>query len=892
RSLVEGQELSSFQQQAVVWTPDSVRQALDNVVKQNCCWGKKPVEEMEIKSMIQSDLWYIKMISFTEARSTEKKSGPYKGGDVDKDGTPPGEWSMDVPQPEHFESSTKRYKVPYSEVLTQCQKCGGRGNTTCKLCDGYGWIWCKKCNGKRWLWCSKCEKKGTAGKGRGSTSGGDGEKGAGKNSSKGHDEKGGGKDSSKGHDDDKGYGKGGTDYEDKGKGRGSMDGSKGAEKGKGKDTYKGYDDKGDGKGKSGYEDSGKGRGSMEKGAGKNSSKGHDEKGGGKDSSKGHDDDKGHGKGGTDYEDKGKGRGSMDGSKGAEKGSGKDSSKGHGKDNSSSSSSSDAEEEEECGVCKNSGWYWCKPCDSKGWKHCQKCKQSGRVTCEDCEGCGMLLSYSELVVVHSNHKWEKKWSAAESPVTVQELRESSGRVMCFQAKWVEEEFHRANVAPDPPSNVPWQLAVLAEPLCTVHKAVRLAKLPADAAGCRVVVVGDGAVGLLLLQVLRAKGAWVAVVGGTSSRRRRAAALGADMVLNASDGPVSLAESLASKDPGAELPSLAFEAAGHPAAVSSAVRLVAPGGRVILLGLSGNQLAEICTDEVVLRQLTIQGSLSSDPEDWPAVQELLSRGQLESVVTHVMQGLENYTEAIEKVRCPPEGMIKVIVEPEGKTDKRRRTAPMPMGGQLGAQGQGDPEMKFAATGPRTYRMAEEVKGTRFAVHVNGKGCSSLDSWHEPLRAAAVLLKNERLSLVLPKSGGSHFMCGTFAAPRCPRYVALVTILGLLYLVAESPGQSEELGADMTRLIVLTDRRSLVVGWVPLDHGTRGGRPDLEAGEGMVTLRVPLHKTATGGGVEMTFRQLRCACRAASAPLCPYHAALRHIARLKAAGVWFRDRPLFQV
>ncbi|CAE7196193.1 Ssuh2 [Symbiodinium microadriaticum] len=413
----------------------------------------------------------MKMISFTEARSTEKKSGPYRGGEVDKDGTPPGEWSMEVPQPEHFESSTKRYKVPYSEVLTQCQRCDGRGNTTCKPCDGYGWIWCKKCNGKRWLWCDECEKKGTAGKGRGSTSG-DGEKGAGKDSSKGHDEKGGGKDSSKGHDDDKGHGKGDVDREDKGKGRGSMDSSKGVEKlfchridliffllwsgrkgstmalfalwkGNGKDTYKGYDEKGDGKGKSGYEDSGKGRGSIEKGAGKDSSKGHDEKGGGKDSSKGHDDDKGHGKGDVDREDKGKGRGSMDSSKGVEKlvcywkalkGSGKDSSKGHAKDSSSSSSS----EEEECGICKNSGWYWCLSCDKKGWNHCQKCKQSGRVTCEDCEGCGMFLSYSELVVVHSNHKWEKKWSAAESPVTVQELRDSSGRVMCFQAKWVEDK----------------------------------------------------------------------------------------------------------------------------------------------------------------------------------------------------------------------------------------------------------------------------------------------------------------------------------------------------------------------------------------------------------------------------------------------------------------------
>ena len=57
---------------------------------------------------------------------------------------------------------------------------------------------------------------------------------------------------------------------------------------------------------------------LRKGAGKDSSKGHDEKGGGKDSSKGRDDDKGHGKGDVDREDKGKGRGSMDSSKGVEK----------------------------------------------------------------------------------------------------------------------------------------------------------------------------------------------------------------------------------------------------------------------------------------------------------------------------------------------------------------------------------------------------------------------------------------------------------------------------------------------------------------------------------------------------------------------------------------------
>ena len=68
------------------------------------------------------------------------------------------------------------------------------------------------------------------------------------------------------------------------------------------------------------------------------------------------------------------------------------------------------------------------------------------------------------------------------------------------------------------------------------------------------------------------------------------------------------------------------------------------------------------------------------------------------------------------------------------------------------------------------------------------------------------------------------------------------------------------------------------------------DLEAAGGTVTLRVPLHKSATGGQTELTMRQLRCACRAAVAPLCPYHAAVRHMDRLKTAGLWFRDRPLF--
>ena len=55
-------------------------------------------------------------------------------------------------------------------------------------------------------------------------------------------------------------------------------------------------------------------------------------------------------------------------------------------------------------------------------------------------------------------------------------------------------------------------------------------------------------------------------------------------------------------------------------------------------------------------------------------------------------------------------------------------------------------------------------------------------------------------------------------------------------------------------------------------------------------PQDKTAQGGERELTARQLRCACGVRSRPMCPAHAAMRHVSRLKVAGFWRRGGPLF--
>ena len=60
--------------------------------------------------------------------------------------------------------------------------------------------------------------------------------------------------------------------------------------------------------------------------------------------------------------------------------------------------------------------------------------------------------------------------------------------------------------------------------------------------------------------------------------------------------------------------------------------------------------------------------------------------------------------------------------------------------------------------------------------------------------------------------------------------------------------------------------------------------------VQLSIPLHKTSTGGGDQITQRQLKCACGTSTRPLCPKCAAQRHLRRLHQADMGSPDGPLF--
>ena len=145
----------------------------------------------------------------------------------------------------------------------------------------------------------------------------------------------------------------------------------------------------------------------------------------------------------------------------------------------------------------------------------------------------------------------------------------------------------------PGTVDEALGALVEPGGNAVRAVRGASLPP---GGRLLVVGPGTIGLLVAMVARAQGAEVHVLGRDRPSLATAAGLGLERCWTASDLDRSLAFDAvvdASDDP--QVPALAAE-------------LVEPGGRVVLVGLSGRP-SLLDTRTLALKDVTAVGVLSA-------------------------------------------------------------------------------------------------------------------------------------------------------------------------------------------------------------------------------------------------------------------------------------------
>jgi 2-desacetyl-2-hydroxyethyl bacteriochlorophyllide A dehydrogenase len=169
-------------------------------------------------------------------------------------------------------------------------------------------------------------------------------------------------------------------------------------------------------------------------------------------------------------------------------------------------------------------------------------------------------------------------------------------------------------------------LLAEPLAVVVRAVGRG---APTRGETAAIVGAGTLGLLALQVLRARGARVMVTSRSRRRFALASELGADATHATVDGPLADA---ARRFSGREGVDLVVETAGTAEAVTHALELVRPGGRVVLTGLP-HEPTSVSFFSVVRREVTLIGSMIYQDE-FPEALRLVDSGAVRTapLITH--------------------------------------------------------------------------------------------------------------------------------------------------------------------------------------------------------------------------------------------------------------------
>jgi 2-desacetyl-2-hydroxyethyl bacteriochlorophyllide A dehydrogenase len=219
----------------------------------------------------------------------------------------------------------------------------------------------------------------------------------------------------------------------------------------------------------------------------------------------------------------------------------------------------------------------------------------------------------------------------------------------------------------PDRVGLDVAALCEPLAVSEHAInQLPSLPRP--DQTALVLGCGAIGLGVIQLLKARGLTKIYASEISSTRRNSAIFfGARKVLNPKETDVG--EELRQFTGGAG-PHIVFECAGVPASMQTALDAVRTHGTIVVVALQPPQY-KIDSNPILHKELSVRGSLSHKREDYANVLRMLDEGSLkpESMITNVVPLERTVADGVMSLAKGDEGLIKVLVKvnPEEKTQQ---------------------------------------------------------------------------------------------------------------------------------------------------------------------------------------------------------------------------------
>jgi len=207
----------------------------------------------------------------------------------------------------------------------------------------------------------------------------------------------------------------------------------------------------------------------------------------------------------------------------------------------------------------------------------------------------------------------------------------------------------------PDNMSFGEGAMVEPLSVAVHAARIA--PVKNGDC-IAVLGAGPIGLSTLECALHAGATKAFVTDPLEYRLEfAKKFGADVVINPEKEDVVSTIMAATGGRGVDI---AFEASGADSPAQQALDITAPGGKMMWIGIPGEEPVPLDVHEARRKELVIK-MVRRFCHDYPTAIDLVSNGSVDvkSMITHTFP-LEKVEEAFKIVEAYADGVIRAVIE----------------------------------------------------------------------------------------------------------------------------------------------------------------------------------------------------------------------------------------
>jgi L-gulonate 5-dehydrogenase len=198
-----------------------------------------------------------------------------------------------------------------------------------------------------------------------------------------------------------------------------------------------------------------------------------------------------------------------------------------------------------------------------------------------------------------------------------------------------------------------VAALAEPFSIAVRAVNRGRI---AAGERVVVLGAGPIGQAVAVAAAERGAEVLAIDPVADRLEISRALGAQALAWTTAAEVA---QQARAWAGGEGAPVVLDATGNPDAIAAGVEIVASAGRVVVVGMSGRDLA-VQVSRFVEKELDVLGVSVCQPHEFAEAVSIVQRHpeSLARLVSHEFP-LDRAPEALTFAMENPQEVMKVVI-----------------------------------------------------------------------------------------------------------------------------------------------------------------------------------------------------------------------------------------